>query len=71
MGAIMCRAQRRQRLRLGEIDPARAGKWIKENLDRANLLMAGEFGMPVLTLLESFLPCRLKPCYEGPNSQRA
>lgn len=60
----------RQRLGLGEIDPTLAGKWIKENIDRVNLLMDGGLGMPVLSLFESFLQCRLKPWYEGPKSQR-
>jgi len=47
-----------------------AGEWIKTNTDRINFLMKVECGVPTLTLLESFLQCRLKPRFEGFASQR-
>lgn len=55
---------------LGGSDAADIGKWIKENIDRFNFLMDERYGVPVLTLLESFLQCRLRPRYEGFRSQR-
>lgn len=60
----------RERLGLQDIDEASVGRWIRENIDRVNFLMDQHFGMPVLTLLEIFLQCRLKPRYEGFKSQR-
>lgn len=46
------------------------GDWIKENTCRTNFLLNANVGIPVLTLLESFLQCRLKPKFEGFASQR-
>lgn len=47
-----------------------AGDWIKKNTDRTNFLINIEYGVPVLTLLEAFMQCRLKPRFEGFASQR-
>jgi hypothetical protein len=47
-----------------------AGEWIKSNTSRINFLLKVECGVPALTLLESFLQCRLKPRFEGFASQR-
>lgn len=44
--------------------------WIKANTDRTNFLLNVECGIPVLTLLEAFLQCRLRPRFEGFASQR-
>lgn len=60
----------RERLGCGHVDEAVVGRWIKENVDRVNLLLDEEAGMPVLSLLESYLQCRLKPRYEGFKSQQ-
>lgn len=60
----------RERLGLSTIDEALVGRWIKENVDRVNFLLDERLGVPVLTLLETFLQCRLKPRYEGFKSQR-
>jgi len=60
----------RERLGLGDVDEASVGRWIRENIDRVNFLMDERFGIPVLSLLETFLQCRLKPRYEGFKSQR-
>jgi hypothetical protein len=46
------------------------GAWIKANTSRTNFLLSAEVGVPVLSLLESFLQCRLKPVFEGFASQR-
>lgn len=58
------------KLGLSGITDSNAGAWIKANVDRANFLLSAECGIPVLTLLESFLQCRLKPVFEGFDSQR-
>ena len=47
-----------------------ARDWIKVNTDRTNFLLDANVGVPVLTLLEAFLQCRLKPKFEGFASQR-
>jgi hypothetical protein len=46
------------------------GAWIKTNVERTNFLLDANCGVAVLTLLESFLQCRLKPRFEGFESQR-
>jgi hypothetical protein len=60
----------RGRLALDAAAIADIGRWMRENLDRVNFLMDERAGVPVLTLLEAFLQCRLKPKYEGFKSQR-
>jgi len=40
------------------------------NVDRVNVLLPASLGVPIMTLLESFLQCRLRPRYEGFRSQR-
>jgi hypothetical protein len=60
----------RERLGVTHVDEVAVGRWIKENIDHVNLLMGERIGVPVLSLLESFLQCRLKPRYEGFKSQR-
>lgn len=59
-----------ERIGLGEADRAEIGNWIRTNVDRVNILLPASLGVPVLTLLESFLQCRLRPRYEGFRSQR-
>jgi hypothetical protein len=44
--------------------------WMKENTDRVNFLLEANIGIWVLTLLEAFVQCRLRPRYEGFTSQR-
>lgn len=55
---------------LAEVEVAAIGDWIRTNVDRVNFLLPVRLGMPVLTLLESYLQCRLRPRYEGFKSQR-
>ena len=55
---------------VADIEEDNVGKWIKENTDRVNFLVGVNLGIPVLTLLESFLQCRLRPRFEGFKSQR-
>ena len=51
-------------------DETDVGQWIKDHIDRVNFLLDAQQGMPVVTLLEAFLQCRLMPKYEGFKSQR-
>ena len=44
--------------------------WIKENTDRYNFIISASSGKHVLTLLEAYLQCRLKPVFEGFASQK-
>ncbi|MEK7731657.1 MAG: hypothetical protein AAB363_07350, partial [Planctomycetota bacterium] len=55
---------------LTHVDETNVGGLIKENIDRVNLLMDERLGVPLLSLLEAFLQCHLKPRYEGFKSQR-
>ena len=57
-------------LGLSGITESNVGAWIKTNVDRVNFLLSVESGIAVLTLLESFLQCRLDPVFEGFESQR-
>ena len=52
------------------LSEANIGEWIRKNTDRINFIMDEEVGVPVLSLLETFLQCRLKPKYEGFESQK-
>ena len=52
------------------ITESNVGAWIKTNVDRVNFLLNVECGIPVLSLLESFLQCRLHPAFEGFETQR-
>jgi len=45
-------------------------QWIKENTERVNFLLDSELGIHVLSLLESYLHCRLHPIFEGFSSQK-
>ena len=53
-----------------EIDEHTVGNWVKQNTDRINFLIPESFGIPLLSLLEAFLQCRLKPCFEGFDTQK-
>ena len=46
------------------------GHWIRMNTDRHNFLLDGDYPIRLLTLLESFLQCRLDPVFEGFRNQR-
>lgn len=52
------------------LDESNVGAWMKQHLDRHNFILDGSLGVPVLTLLEAFLQCRLSPRFEGFASQR-
>lgn len=52
------------------VDIDSVGDWIRNNTDRVNFILDEALGVDVLTLLESFVQCRLSPAYEGFASQR-
>lgn len=52
------------------LDNASVSDWIKSETDRINFVVDSEVGIDGLSLLESFLHCRLKPAFEGFASQR-
>ncbi len=45
-------------------------EWIKHNTNRVNLLLKAEKGIATLNLLEAFMQSRLRPKYEGFESQK-
>jgi len=55
---------------ISDLDEHTVGIWIKQNTDRINFLIAENFGIPALSLLEAFLQCRLKPRFEGSDTQK-
>jgi hypothetical protein len=58
-------------LGIPSVSESNIGAWIKSNVDRINFLLDARCGIPTLSLLEGFLQCRLKPRFEGFESQRA
>lgn len=46
------------------------GQWIKKNTSRINFLLDQNLGISVVSLMEAFLQCRLKPKFEGFRSQK-
>ena len=46
------------------------GDWSRHNTDRHNFLLDSGYPIRLLTLLESFLQCRLDPVFEGFRNQR-
>ena len=57
-------------LGLTNLTESTIGDWIRSNTDRINFILNKELGIPVLTLLEAFLQCRLRPKFEGFDSQK-
>jgi hypothetical protein len=52
-------------LGISKLDESSVGEWIRAHTDRANLLLPASAGIPILSLLESFLHVRWKPVFEG------
>jgi len=52
------------------VDLQSVGDWIKDQTDRLNLTLKADVGIEILTLLEAFTQCLLRPVYEGFSSQR-
>jgi len=55
---------------LASLTDSKVGNWIESNTDRINYILNMELGIWVLSLLEAFLQCRLRPKFEGFDSQR-
>ena len=58
------------RFNLSLLDESNIAKWIDENTTRINVLFSATYDPALLSLLESFLHCRLKPVFEGFDSQK-
>jgi hypothetical protein len=46
------------------------GNWIKQNVQRIDVLIDSSLSIFVLELVEAFLHCKLKPKYEGFSNQK-
>ena len=68
----LARSILKQGLTLGlpSLTETTVGNWIKTETDRVNFLLDQKLGIRVLCLMESFLQCRLKPKFEGFESQK-
>ena len=53
------------------LTPGNISNWIKANTHRVNFLLDCDEPMGLLSLLEAFAQCRLRPVYEGVPAQRA
>jgi len=62
----------KQKFKFGtsDITEENIGIWIEKNTDRINFLLDQNLGISVLSLMESFLQCRLKPKFEGFECQK-
>ncbi len=58
------------KLGLHDLSESTVGNWIKSDTDRLNIILDERLGMPILSLLEAFLQCRLRPRFEGFDSQK-
>jgi len=58
------------KIEVSEITQENVGDWIKANVDRVNIFLNEECDIFLVSLLESFLQCRLRPVFEGFESQR-
>lgn len=52
------------------IDESNVGAWILDNTYRINFLIDSALGIHTPSLLEAFIQCRLRPEFEGFDSQR-
>lgn len=60
----------KEELGLTGLTDSNVGDWIKTYTDRVNFILDENLGIPVLSLMESFLQCRLRPMFEGFDSQK-
>jgi hypothetical protein len=54
-----------QLLGIGDLAPESVGEWIRTHTDRDHFFISSNREMVLLTLLEVFLQCRLRPLFEG------
>ncbi len=59
------------RIGVSGLDERNVGEWIRQNTHRFNFLLPSAYGIFAMTLLEAFVQCRLKPEFEGFESQRS
>lgn len=59
-----------QKLGQNNIDETNIESWLCKNTSRVNFLIPANKGPFTLSLLESFVQCRLQPEFEGFASQR-
>jgi hypothetical protein len=52
----------------GSLDESTVGDWIRSNFQRVNFYLSAEQPLCLLTLLEAFLQCQLRPHFEGKPS---
>ena len=52
------------------LNESNIGSWIKTNTHRYNFILDEGTGIRILTFLETFLQCKLKPRFEGFESQK-
>ena len=57
-------------LSLPPVTEATVGDWVRLSTDRAHLLLDSTCPIAVLNLLEAFVQCRLRPHFEGFESQK-
>jgi hypothetical protein len=50
---------------INALDERDVGDWIRGNTTRFHVFLPESTGPAALSLLEAFLHCRLKPCFEG------
>lgn len=62
--------KRGKEIGIREIAGSTVGDWIRQNTERHNFLLDSGYPIRLLTLLESFLQCRLDPVFEGFRRQR-
>jgi len=53
-----------------KMNEKKIGPWMREHLDRTDILLDSDLPIAVLGFLEVFLHCRYSPRYEGFKSQR-
>ncbi len=59
------------RISVSNMNDAIVGEWICQNTRRINFLLPASYGIFLLSLLEAFVQCHLKPVFEGFDSQRS
>lgn len=58
-----------EKIAVAPVEPACAGRWVRENTVRVNILFPASVGIRFLTLVEAFMQCWLQPVYEGFETQ--
>jgi hypothetical protein len=59
------------RFALPLLKPNNVGVWIEQETDRFNFLIDKSFGIHLLSLMEIFIQCKLRPKFEGYVTQQS